>query len=79
MRRVIPGLHFDNVREHGLDWIWHSPEYFRFRREEWMPEPCLRDAKKKILAHACQAFSVDWGRCQGKGPVCELAPRVHHD
>jgi pyrroloquinoline quinone biosynthesis protein E len=38
---VIPGLTFDNVREHRLAWIWQNSAAFqKFRGESWMPEPC---------------------------------------
>ena len=33
---VIPGMTFDNVREHSLDWIWRESDAFqRFRGEQW--------------------------------------------
>ncbi len=45
---VIPGLHFDNVREHSLDWIWQSSAAFqKFRGEDWMPEPCRSCDRRK--------------------------------
>ena len=35
---VIPGLEFDNVREHALGWIWQaSPAFNRFRGDRWKP------------------------------------------
>jgi pyrroloquinoline quinone biosynthesis protein E len=52
---VIPGLHFDNVRERSLDWIWtHSSAFNRFRGTEWMPEPC----------RSCPQKEVDFGGCR---------------
>jgi len=38
---VIPGMVFDNVREHSLSAIWNDSSAFqRFRGEDWMQEPC---------------------------------------
>jgi len=35
---VIPGMSFDNVCEHSLEWIWRESAAFqRFRGEQWMP------------------------------------------
>jgi PqqA peptide cyclase len=73
----IPGLHFDNVRERPLDWIWASSESFnRFRGTEWMPEPC----------QSCPQREIDFGGCRCQAalltgdpfatdPVCALAPQ----
>ncbi len=73
---VIPGLAFENVREHTLEFIWReSPSFQRFRGEEWMPEPC----------RSCEQRSVDFGGCrcqallltgdaQATDPACSLAP-----
>jgi PqqA peptide cyclase len=76
---VIPGLHFDNVRAHPLDWIWQSSEAFqRFRGEDWMPEPCRScDRRKEDFGGCrCQAFLLT-GDPTATDPVCELAP-LHH-
>jgi pyrroloquinoline quinone biosynthesis protein E len=73
---VIPGMRFDNVREHGLDWIWESSEAFqKFRGEEWMPEPCRScDRRKEDFGGCrCQAFLLT-GDAAATDPVCELAP-----
>ncbi len=73
---VIPGMRFDNVREHGLDWIWQSSEAFqKFRGEEWMPEPCRScDRRKEDFGGCrCQAFLLT-GDAAATDPVCELAP-----
>jgi len=73
---VIPGMQFDNVREHSLDWIWRDSAAFeRFRGESWMPEPC----------HSCDRRGEDFGGCRCQAfllagnaavtdPVCTLAP-----
>ena len=75
---VIPNLHFDNVAEHDLAWIWReSPAFQRFRGDAWMPETCL----------ACPRKEVDWGGCRCQAllltgdanaidPVCTYSP--HH-
>jgi pyrroloquinoline quinone biosynthesis protein E len=76
---VIPGMRFDNVREHGLDWIWTNSEAFqKFRGEEWMPEPCRScDRRKEDFGGCrCQAFLLT-GDARATDPVCELAP-LHH-
>jgi len=76
---VIPGMRFDNVREHTLDWIWQSSEAFRkFRGEDWMPEPCRScDRRKEDFGGCrCQAFLLT-GDANATDPVCELAP-LHH-
>jgi pyrroloquinoline quinone biosynthesis protein E len=76
---VIPGMRFDNVREHGLDWIWANSEAFqKFRGEEWMPEPCRTcDRRKEDFGGCrCQAFLLT-GDATATDPVCELAP-LHH-
>jgi pyrroloquinoline quinone biosynthesis protein E len=76
---VIPGMQFDNVREHGLDWIWQSSAAFqKFRGEEWMPEPCRScDRRKEDFGGCrCQAFLLT-GDARATDPVCELAP-LHH-
>jgi len=73
---VIPGLVFDNVREHSLLWLWQeSPAFRRFRGEDWMPEPC----------RTCDRRSEDFGGCRCQAmlltgdpnatdPACSKAP-----
>jgi PqqA peptide cyclase len=76
---VIPGMTFDNVREHTLDWIWRSSEAFqKFRGDDWMPEPCRScDRRKEDFGGCrCQAFLLT-GDASATDPVCELAP-LHH-
>ena len=73
---VIPGMQFDNVREHGLGWIWANSEAFRkFRGEDWMPEPCRScDRRTEDFGGCrCQAFLLT-GDATATDPVCELAP-----
>jgi len=76
---VIPSLHFDNVRDRSLEWIWANSEAFRkFRGEDWMPEPCRScDRRKEDFGGCrCQAFLLT-GDATATDPVCELAP-MHH-
>ena len=76
---VIPGMRFDNVREHSLNWIWTSSEAFqKFRGEDWMPEPCRScDRRHEDFGGCrCQAFLLT-GDASATDPVCELAP-LHH-
>jgi pyrroloquinoline quinone biosynthesis protein E len=75
----IPGLSFDNVREHSLDWIWRESLAFqRFRGEQWMPEPCRScDRRTEDFGGCrCQAFLIT-GDANATDPVCTLAP-THH-
>ena len=72
----IPGLAFDNVREHSLEWIWRQGAAFnRFRGTEWLSEPC----------HSCELREIDFGGCRCQAallagdaaktdPVCEFSP-----
>lgn len=73
---VIPGLEFENTREHTLEWIWReSPSFQRFRGEDWMPHPC----------RSCERRTEDFGGCRCQAllltgdptatdPACTLAP-----
>ena len=72
----IKSLHFDNVREKSLAWIWKESEAFnRFRGTEWLPEPC----------HDCEFREVDFGGCRCQAalitgdagvtdPTCQYSP-----
>jgi PqqA peptide cyclase len=76
---VIPGMTFENVRDHSLEFIWQQSSSFqRFRGEEWMPEPCK----------SCDQRTADFGGCRCQAllltgdaaatdPACSLAP-AHH-
>ena len=76
---VIPGMAFDSVREHPLEWIWRESAAFqRFRGEQWMPEPC-RSCERRAEDFGgcrCQAFLLT-GDAAATDPVCTLAP-AHH-
>jgi PqqA peptide cyclase len=77
---TIPGLEFDNVREHPLEWIWsESPAFSAFRGTDWMQEPCRTCPLGRQ--------EVDWGGCRCQAlrltgdaaaadPVCRYSP--HH-
>ncbi len=73
---VIPGLAFDNVRDHDLRWIWEQSPAFRiFRGEDWMPEPC-RSCDRRSLDFGgcrCQAMLLT-GDAAATDPVCTLSP-----
>ena len=76
---VIPGLQFDNVREHSLQWIWQKSHAFeQFRGETWMPDPC-RNCERRSQDFGgcrCQAFLFT-GNAAATDPVCSLAPQRH--
>ena len=76
---VIPGMTFDNIRQHSLEWIWTcSPAFQRFRGEDWMPEPCRSCERRSedFGGCRCQAFLLT-GDASATDPVCSLAP-MHH-
>jgi len=76
---VIPGMQFDSVRKHSLDWIWRDSQAFqRFRGEQWMPEPCRSCERRSedFGGCRCQAFLLT-GNASATDPVCTLAP-THH-
>jgi pyrroloquinoline quinone biosynthesis protein E len=74
--RVIPGLNFENVKDHALREIWESSAAFqKFRGKDWMQEPCRN----------CDRQDVDFGGCRCQAmllvndpaatdPVCFLSP-----
>jgi pyrroloquinoline quinone biosynthesis protein E len=72
---VIPGLQFDNVREHSLEWIWRESDAFNRFRGEAMAEPCRScDRRNQDFGGCrCQAFLLA-GDASATDPVCSLAP-----
>jgi PqqA peptide cyclase len=73
---VIPGMHFENVKEKSVLAIWkHSSAFQRFRGEQWMQEPCRScDRREQDFAGCrCQAFLLA-GDASATDPVCSLAP-----
>ena len=73
---AIPDFRFENVREHGLDWIWRESESFnRFRGTDWMPEPCRSCPQKEIDFGGCRCqAALLTGNAANTDPVCELSP-----
>lgn len=74
---VIPGMHFDNVQERSLGWIWEQSEAFnRFRGQAWMQEPCRGCERREVDFGGCrcQAFLLAGDAC-ATDPVCSLSPR----
>jgi len=77
--RLIKGLDFPNVRDHGLDWIWHdSPAFNAFRGDGWMKEPCrsCSEREKDFGGCRCQAFLLT-GDAANTDPVCTKSPHRH--
>lgn len=73
---IIPDLHFDNVRENDLSWIWESsPAFARFRGDGWMSETCLACPRKErdFGGCRCQAFLLT-GDVEAIDPVCRYSP-----
>jgi PqqA peptide cyclase len=72
----IKTLHFENIRERSLDWIWyHSPALNKYRGFDWMPEPC-RSCDRRHLDYGgcrCQAFALT-GDAGQTDPICRWAP-----
>lgn len=72
---VLPGMHFENVRDKSLGNLEQSEAFNRFRGEGWMKEPCSScDRKSKDFGGCrCQAFLVT-GDENATDPVCSLSP-----
>jgi pyrroloquinoline quinone biosynthesis protein E len=76
---VIPGMKFDNIRQHSLEWIWRESAAFqRFRGEQWMPEPCKSCERRTedFGGCRCQALLLT-GDANATDPVCQLSPDHH--
>ena len=75
--QVIPGLIFENVKNHSLRKIWEVSDPFqKFRGESWMQEPCKTcDRRTQDFGGCrCQAFLLA-GEAVATDPVCSLAPQ----
>jgi PqqA peptide cyclase len=74
--KIIPGLRFDNVKDHSLTAIWESSSAFqKFRGESWMQDPC-RTCDRRALDFGgcrCQALMLA-GDAAATDPVCSLSP-----
>ncbi len=74
--QVIPGLSFENVKDHGLREIWEQSAAFqKFRGEDWMQQPCKTcDRREQDFGGCrCQALLLA-GNAAATDPVCSLAP-----
>jgi pyrroloquinoline quinone biosynthesis protein E len=77
--RVLPGMTFPNVKEHGLEWAWKdSPAFNKYRGDSWMKEPCRTcpEKEKDLGGCRCQAFLLS-GDAESADPVCSLSPNHH--
>jgi pyrroloquinoline quinone biosynthesis protein E len=69
-------MSFENVRDKTLAWIWQESSSFqKFRREDWMQEPCRScDRRGEDFGGCrCQAFLLA-GNALVTDPACSLAP-----
>ena len=76
---ILPGMHFENVREKSLREIWlDSTSFNQFRGEDWMPATCRAcDRKDRDFGGCrCQAFQLT-GDAHAVDPACQYSP--HHD
>jgi pyrroloquinoline quinone biosynthesis protein E len=77
--RVIKDMEFPSVRDHSLQWIWHeSPQFNRFRGDDWMKEPCRSCSYKQedFGGCRCQAYLLT-GDATNADPACTISP--HHN
>ncbi len=77
--RLIKGIDFPNVRQHGLDWIWKESQAFNaFRGDGWMKDPCRScvEKEKDFGGCRCQAYLMT-GDASNTDPVCAKSPHRH--
>jgi pyrroloquinoline quinone biosynthesis protein E len=75
--RMLPGLAFPSVREHGIREIWYESEGFnRYRGTGWMKEPCAScpEREKDFGGCRCQAYMLAQDPAAAD-PVCDKSPR----
>jgi pyrroloquinoline quinone biosynthesis protein E len=75
--RMLPGLDFPDVREHGLREIWFDSEGFnRYRGTGWMKEPCSSCEHKALDLGGCrcQAYLLAQDAAAAD-PVCRKSPQ----
>jgi pyrroloquinoline quinone biosynthesis protein E len=75
--RMLPGLAFPSIREHGIREIWYESEGFnRFRGTGWMKEPCASCPEKEndLGGCRCQAYMLAQDPAAAD-PVCDKSPR----
>jgi PqqA peptide cyclase len=72
----IPSLHFDNIRDHSLHWIWtESAAFNQFRGTAWMPEPCRSCDQREIDFGGCRCqAALLTGNAANADPACSLSP-----
>lgn len=76
--KMLPGLAFPNVREHGVREIWLESEGFnRYRGTGWMKEPCASCERRHedLGGCRCQAYLIA-NDAAAADPVCRKSP--HH-
>jgi PqqA peptide cyclase len=72
---VIPGIKFDSVRSHSVEWLWRrSPAFNRYRGQDWMTKPCSDCDRREIDFGGCrcQAFQLT-GEAANADPACSLS------
>lgn len=75
--KMLPGLAFPNVREHGLREIWYESEGFnRYRGTGWMKEPCSSCDQREVDLGGCrcQAYMLAQDPAAAD-PVCQKSPK----
>ncbi|HEY6984985.1 MAG TPA: pyrroloquinoline quinone biosynthesis protein PqqE [Rhodanobacteraceae bacterium] len=75
--RMLPGLAFPSVREHGVREIWYDSEGFnRYRGTGWMKEPCAScpEREKDLGGCRCQAYMLAQDPALAD-PVCDKSPQ----
>ncbi len=75
--RMLPGLAFPSVRDHGIGEIWYESEGFnRFRGTGWMKEPCATcpERENDFGGCRCQAYMLAQDPAAAD-PVCDKSPR----
>jgi pyrroloquinoline quinone biosynthesis protein E len=73
--QVIPGLHFENVKDRSLKEIWEKSAAFqKFHGESWMQAPCKTcDRREQDFGGCrCQALLLT-GDAAAADPVCSLS------
>jgi pyrroloquinoline quinone biosynthesis protein E len=76
LAQTLPGLCFDNVREHRLTDIWRdSPGFNHFRGEGSLPNACRTCPRRDVDFGGCrcQAFHLT-GNAAAIDPACSLSP-----
>jgi PqqA peptide cyclase len=77
--KMLPGLHFPNVRDASVREIWYDSESFNhFRGDAWMKEPCRScpEKTKDFGGCRCQAYLLT-GDAANADPVCDKSPHHH--